>query len=141
MPAADFDDTLGEILGRDPSYAREAYGFVLEALQFTQRRLDRERHVTGEELLDGVRDLAREQFGFLAKTVFNAWGVRATDDFGAIVFNMVEAGLMGKQDTDTPDDFHERYDFAATFEEGFRLEPAAADDAADDGDDDESGLV
>ena len=113
------------------------YVFVFEALAFTQRALGRTHHVSGQELLDGIRALGIEQFGFLARTVFNEWGVHTTGDFGRVVFNLVSANLMGKQDTDTAEDFENLYDFAQAFEQAWRpnavVRVAADPDAADTG--------
>jgi uncharacterized repeat protein (TIGR04138 family) len=125
----EFDAAIAEVRGRDPRFTRDAYVFVFEALAHTQRQLDRPHHVSGGELLDGIRALAAAQFGFLAKTVFNEWGLTGTADFGRVVFNLVDANLMGKQDTDALADFADRYDFAEAFEQGFTLDglaPAAA---------------
>ena len=122
MSTRDFDEAIGKVRKRDPRYARDAYRFMFHALAYSQRKLERPRHVSGQELLEGIRELGLERFGFLAKTVFEHWGLHATDDFGRLVFNLVEANLMGKQDTDTADDFHEVYDFREAFEDGWRLE-------------------
>ncbi|MCS7167898.1 MAG: hypothetical protein RMI91_02775 [Gemmatales bacterium] len=110
-----------EIYRRDPRYACEAYEFVFEALAYTQQKLGRvptegaeaeqgNYHVTGQELLEGIRELALEQFGKMALTVFRQWGIRTTDDFGEIVFNLVDAGLMSKRPEDSREDFHNVYD-------------------------------
>jgi len=111
---------LAEIVGRDPRYAPEAYAFLFEALGYTQRRLNRlpkkeegenpKNHVSGRELLHGVRELALREFGLMARIVFKCWGIHKTDDFGEIVFNLVEGGLMSKTDQDTREDFRNVYD-------------------------------
>ncbi|MCS7160379.1 MAG: hypothetical protein RMJ19_07900 [Gemmatales bacterium] len=112
---------LLEIYRRDPRYECEAYEFVFEALAYTQQKLGRvppeesegergDYHVTGPELLDGIRELALEQFGRMALTVFHRWGIHTTDDFGEIVFNLIEAGLMSKRPEDSREDFHDVYD-------------------------------
>jgi uncharacterized repeat protein (TIGR04138 family) len=117
-----FDPKLTEIVQRDPRYAYEAYEFVDRALQFTQKKLGRERkadvqagdprlHVSGRELLDGIRRLALVEFGMMARVVFRLWGIERTDDFGNIVFNLIEAGLMSKSDDDCLKDFHGVFDF------------------------------
>jgi uncharacterized repeat protein (TIGR04138 family) len=76
-------------------------------------------HVTGQELLEGIRDLALNQFGPLAKTVFDHWGVKRCEDFGEIVFNMVEVGLLGKTEKDSRADFAGGYDFDEAFVKPF----------------------
>lgn len=133
-----FDPKLAEIVARDPRYAFEAYEFIDRALQFTQKRLGRQRrldtapgdprlHVRGAELLEGVRDLALLDFGMLARTVFRMWGIRRTDDFGNIVFNLIEAGLMSKSDDDQLDDFHDVFDFDEALEYQIRQLDEAVD--------------
>lgn len=102
---------------RDPRYRADAYRFIFEALGHTLKHLGRKGgHVTGRELLEGIRLYALEQFGGLAPMVFAGWGVTSTEDFGEIVFNLVGAGLMGKTDHDSKEDFRNAYDFADAFQ-------------------------
>lgn len=106
--ARDFDEILDEVLERDPRFAREAYVFVQMALDFYRRRhglAGTRRHVTGQELLRGVRELALEQYGPLARTVLNHWGLTRGEDVGDIVYNLIEAGAMSKSDKDRKEDF------------------------------------
>src|SRR6185436_20564505 len=79
-------------------------------------------HVSGPELLDGLRDLALREFGLMARTVFKMWGIRRTDDFGEIVFNLVAAGLMSKTDEDTREDFRNVFDLDEALVQGFRIQ-------------------
>lgn len=109
------EDILGNILARDPRYAAEAYAFVRAGLDYTVRRLDKPRHVSGRELLDGIREFALAEFGPMTKTLLNKWGMQCTEDIGEIVFNMVEAGLLGKTEQDSRADFSNGYDFAEAF--------------------------
>ncbi len=111
------EDPLTSILRKDPRYPREAYHFVRDALQFTNESTGEARHVSARELLEGIRVLARQQFGPLAKWVLADWNIRTTDDFGNIVFNMIEAGEMGKTPQDDVSDFARAYDFAEVFPE------------------------
>jgi uncharacterized repeat protein (TIGR04138 family) len=121
---------LEDLVRRDPRYAYEAYEFVFGALAHAQKMLGRESsgeeddevHVSGPELLAGVRDLALREFGLLARTVFRLWGVNATDDFGEIVFNLIEAGLMSKNEEDTRRDFHAVYDLDEALVQDYRIE-------------------
>lgn len=99
----------------DPRYAFHAYCFLFEALEHTVRKLGERRHVSGRELLTGIRDLALLQFGGLARMVLEGWGIRRTEDFGEMVFHLVDAGLMGKTESDTKEDFRDVYDFDAAF--------------------------
>jgi uncharacterized repeat protein (TIGR04138 family) len=100
-------------------FKKEGYFFVFEALQYTVNGLGitgETRHVTGHQLLDGIRGFALEQFGPMSKTVFEHWGISRTRDFGEIVFDLVNAGLMGRTDEDTIDDFVDVYDFDVAFD-------------------------
>ena len=124
------EKVIREITRRDPRYGRECYYFVSDALEFTARELGKDlsdeseqlRHVTGKELLEGIRALAKHRFGLLAAMVFGQWGVRSTEDFGRVVFNMVEAELMRKQESDSLDDFKDGFDFTEAFEGELDLE-------------------
>jgi uncharacterized repeat protein (TIGR04138 family) len=122
---------LDELVRSDPRYASEAYEFVFQALGHTQRLLGRvqpagggeqEYHVRGPELLNGIRDLALQQFGLMARTVFRMWGINSTADFGEIVFNLIDAGLMSKTDEDDRLDFHGVYDLDEALVQGYRIE-------------------
>src|SRR5262245_36863873 len=113
---------LDEVVRRDPRYAYEAYEFIFNALTHTQAMLNRlprdpdeeegdaTHHVSGPELLEGVRDLALREFGLMARTVFRMWGIDSTADFGHIVFNLIQAELMSKTDQDALTDFVGVYD-------------------------------
>ena len=122
MHDINFDEELEKILTKDPRYTREAYLFVREALDHTQKMIgkpskdDVPRHVTGQQLLEGVRDYALQQFGPMALTVLNEWGLQRCEDFGEIVFNMVENSLLAKTEQDSREDFKGGY----SFEEAFR---------------------
>jgi uncharacterized repeat protein (TIGR04138 family) len=113
---ADFYNKIGEIVEKDARYKADAYEFVMQALGFTQKRLNRNGHVTGRELLEGIKELGLEQYGPMTKMVFQHWGVKKTDDFGEIVFKMIENGLMGKNENDSIDDFKNVYDFEEVFD-------------------------
>lgn len=118
----DAEVILDEILLHDDRYARQAYYFIMEALKHTLRNLQVHRHVTGQELSVGIRDYAIQQFGMIARLVFEQWGITRTRDFGEIVFNLVTAGLMRKTDEDSVDDFNDVYDFEQEFETNYRIE-------------------
>ena len=109
-------DPLREIFERDKRYALDAYRFIFEALDVTLKQLGRKGgHVGGRDLLEGIRQHAVEQFGGLARMVLSQWGIHRTEDFGEMVFNLVDAGLMGKTDTDTKEDFRNGFDFSEAF--------------------------
>jgi uncharacterized repeat protein (TIGR04138 family) len=110
------DDLLRDLVARDPRYRPDAYRFIFEALDYTLKAQGRKGgHVSGRELLEGIRDFALDQFGGLAGLVFDQWGVRCTGDFGEMVFNLVEAGLMGKTESDSREDFRDVYAFRDVF--------------------------
>lgn len=125
MHDINFDEELEKIVTKDLRYTREAYLFVREALDHTQKMIgkpgkdDAPRHVSGRQLLEGIRDYALQQFGPMALTVLNEWGVKQCEDFGEIVFNMVENSLLAKTDEDSRDDFKGGYDFEAAFRQPF----------------------
>ena len=109
------EDLFKEVAARHGRYAPGAYAFVWGALGYTVRRLRREGHITGRELLEGVRDLALEEFGGMAGMVFDLWGVRTSEDVGEIVFNLVDAGHMKRTETDSRGDFKGVFDFREVF--------------------------
>jgi len=121
---------IKEIIKKDPRYSIQAYQFVFEALDYTTNMLgknqhkttDVDRHVTGKQLMEGIRKFALKQFGFMSLTVFEQWGIKQDADFGNIVFNLVESGLMGKTETDSRDDFKNIYDLKKVFDEGFKFD-------------------
>jgi len=124
MQEVNFDELLDQILAKDTRYTRGAYTFVREALDFTQKLVGKDargviRHVSGQELLDGIRQFALQQFGPMTVTVFEEWGVKCCRDFGEIVFNMVEIGLLAKTEKDTRADFQNGYDFTDAFRKPF----------------------
>ena len=118
------EELLKEILSRDPRYTLEAYAFVRGGLEFTVHQLKKPRHISGQELLEGIREFAIEEFGPMSKTVLNGWGIQRTEDVGEIVFNLVETGLLGKTDEDNRADFANGYDFDEAFRKPFK--PAVA---------------
>ncbi|MDI6704238.1 MAG: hypothetical protein QME40_06180 [bacterium] len=117
-----FLETIQKITEKDTRYKTEVYTFVMEALDFTVSKLKEPRHVTGQELLEGIREYGIKQFGPMTRTVFEYWGVKSTEDFGEIVFNMVDNGLMDKTEHDSKDDFKNGYDFREVFDKGYRYE-------------------
>jgi uncharacterized repeat protein (TIGR04138 family) len=123
MHEPSFEEGLEKILAKDLRYHREAYLLVRAALDFTQKTVSRKQrhgyHVTGQELLDGIRDFTLAQFGPMTITVLDEWGLTRCEDFGEIVFNMVEHGLLAKTDSDSRADFQGGYDFDDAFRKPF----------------------
>lgn len=112
--------TIDELAAHDPRYHREAYLCVMAALQATVSRLEQPRHITGRELLDGWRTYVLEQYGPMARTVLQAWGVRATADIGDIVFALVDARVLGKIPTDLKEDFNAYFTFDEALDRSVR---------------------
>lgn len=136
----DPSDPLGQLLHKDRRYRLEAYVFVWEALSFAQEELklghesasepseseettedQPQRHVTGQELCDAIRQYALRQYGYMAKAVLNSWGVCTTGDFGEIVFNLIHIGRMRKTKHDRREDFDNLYDFDEVFQRNFKI--------------------
>jgi len=122
-----FEEAVAQILKEDPRYAPEAYHFIRETLDFATRSLKKptegpERHVSAAELLEGIRQYALKEYGPLAMTVLQAWGIRQCEDFGQIVFNLVNKKFLGKTNEDSVHDFDRGYDFATAFRAPFMPE-------------------
>lgn len=122
MQSPSFTEAIEQIVQRDPRFDHAAYVFVREGLDFTVKLLKKnrhgppeQRHVSGQELLEGLRRFALDQFGPMAKTVLEHWGIRQCADFGEIVFNMVENGVLGKTEQDSRRDFAGGYSFDDAF--------------------------
>lgn len=120
-----FTSAVLDITARDSRFDREAYAFVRDALDFTVKRKSRgcsetREHVSGQELLAGLREFALQQFGPMVPTVFEYWGIKTTGDVGRIVFNLIEVGIFGKTDRDTLEDFEDGFDFQDAFVAPFR---------------------
>lgn len=115
----DIETRMLELAQQYGRYKANAYRFTFEAVRYAADRSYQEtreiRHVTGPEVLEGIRRLALNQFGFMAKTVFSEWGIRQTEDFGEIVFQLVREGILSKTEKDQPGDFASGYDFDEAF--------------------------
>jgi uncharacterized repeat protein (TIGR04138 family) len=109
------EDVLARIRAKGGAYHERGYLFVLATIEYLQSRLDVRRHVSGAELAWACRDFAREQFGLLAPHVLSHWGITRTEDFGRIVFTLVEVGLLVTQPGDQEGDFEGVYDFEIAF--------------------------
>jgi uncharacterized repeat protein (TIGR04138 family) len=134
---------IAELLKNDPRYKLDAYGFVFDALEYAHNTLqmgqdapsepiegaedddEPKPHITGQELSEAVRLYALEQYGFMAKTVLNSWGIRSTGDIGEIVFNLIRIGRMRKTSHDRIEDFQDVYDFDVVFDEEFKIDPTS----------------
>jgi len=124
MSDASFNRAVAEIVDRDARFHPRAYFFVRLVLDYTVGRLNKpdhgpQRHITGQELLESFRELALREFGPLARTVLAEWGLRRTEDVGAVVFNLVGQGVMGKRSEDTAEDFAGGFRFDTAFDAPF----------------------
>lgn len=113
------DGIMDRIRLRERRYDERAYLFVLAALEFCQQRLEERRHITGQELAEGCRDLALERFGVMSRLVLDHWGIRSTADIGHIVFALVDQGMLLSQPNDTREDFADVYDFDKAFQRDY----------------------
>jgi uncharacterized repeat protein (TIGR04138 family) len=125
------EERISQLRRRDRRFARNGYYFVLDALDHTIETLgkDREtgedRHVGGRELLAGLQELAAEEFGPMATVCLDRWGIRASEDVGEVVFNLIDSGLLSRRPTDSRLDFADGFDFERVFEAKFRERIAA----------------
>jgi len=124
MQPIHFEESVISILKRDQRYDGQAYLFLKDALDFTLKRFseekpDRNRHVRGDELLEGFRDYALELFGPMAATLMEEWGVKHCRDVGNMVFRLIEEQVFGKQDSDTQQDFEGSFDLNKALREPF----------------------
>ncbi len=118
-----FITTVEKIITRDSRFSEEAYEFISNAVIYTTRQVegeeDSKRHISGQELLEGIKDFAISQFGPMAKDVLESWGVCDSLSIGYIVFNMVDHQLLGSTKDDSIDDFKNGFDFQTTFTSSF----------------------
>lgn len=122
------DKTLLDVVEELGLYPIEAFAFVNEGLAFTAVRIhgerkskDQDMHVTGRQLSEGLRDYATLKYGMLAGTVLRRWGINATFDFGRIVYAMIDAGIMSRNESDSIEDFRNVYDFRAAFDHSYQI--------------------
>jgi uncharacterized repeat protein (TIGR04138 family) len=127
MQKIGFAEALDSIVAGDPRYSRDAYVFLRDALDFTTKQQKKikgatVRHVAGPELLEGVRAYALKEFGPMVITVFSSWGIKSCEDVGHMVFNLIGAGIFGKTEEDSIEDFKNVYDFREAFVKPFAPE-------------------
>jgi len=123
MQKIGFAEALDSILASDARYQGDAYVFLRDALDFTTKQQKKikgatVRHVSGPELLEGVRQYALKEFGPLVMTVFDNWGIHSCEDIGNMVFNLIGAGIFGKTEEEI-EDFKKVYDFEEAFVKPF----------------------
>jgi uncharacterized repeat protein (TIGR04138 family) len=124
MQSLSFEEAIRRIVAADDRYQPDAYTFVQEAIYYTQRSLGRHKqehkHVGGKELLNGIRDYALSTFGPMTPTVLSEWGIHSCEDFGEIVFNLIEYHQATQSQSDSREDFKNGYDFDEAFRKPFR---------------------
>ena len=136
-------EAILKILSEDSRYSLEAYDFVSRALTYADQVMideteptdeqirnaasdeEVERHLTGQQLCEAIRQYALDQFGFMAQVVLKSWGITTTGDFGNIVYNMIRAEQMRKSDSDKREHFDDVYDFDEAFSKNFRIQPSS----------------
>lgn len=112
----DVEGELLEVRRRDKRYRLDAYRFLLyEGIEYTMRdhlgmKPGEYRHMNGREITEGLKNLALREFGYLARDVWNWWGIKTTRDWGEVVWGLINAGLLNKQDDDRIEDFENVYD-------------------------------
>jgi uncharacterized repeat protein (TIGR04138 family) len=133
-PETSVKKTIEQVIEEQGLYPHEAFDFVRRGLAYTaevihaaQTDPEAGRHVSGQQLCEGLRRYALMQWGLMARTVLSRWNILRTEDFGKIVFTMVENGDMGKTEGDTIEDFRRVYDFKTAFEVGYRIEARASE--------------
>ena len=131
MQKIGFAEALDSIVRSDPRYQRDAYVFLRDSLDFTTKQQKKVkgtsvRHVSGPELLEGLRQYALKEFGPLVITVFDNWGIHSCGDIGNMVFNLISVGIFGKTEEDSIEDFRNVYDFEEVFVKPFAPEKPAA---------------
>jgi len=127
MQTIGFQQAIDAIITKDKRYQPEAYDFLRDGLETALKQLKKRDaeaggHVSAAELLEGVRLQALKDFGPMTVTVFEYWGIHATEDFGNMVFNLVEEGVFGKTEEDTIEAFRNGYSFEEAFVQPFQPE-------------------
>ena len=112
-------DVLARLRERGDRYDDRAYLFVLASIESLQGKLPERRHVSGPEVTHACREFALQQYGLLARSVLEHWGIRGTEDFGRIVYSLVDVGVLITQPGDKVEDFHGVYGFEQAFDEAY----------------------
>ena len=116
----EFDTIIEGICERDMRYREDAYEFVMESLSYTQKRFRCAKHVSGQQLLMGMKELLLHKYGPMTIRVLEHWGIASTEDFGHIVFNLVENKVLSKTEDDDIGHFRNGYNFEEVFVQGYR---------------------
>ena len=124
MQKLDFAEAVSVLTDADPRYHSDAYFFLRDGLDHSvklrKRQLGESGHVTGQQLCEGLRQLAIKSFGPMVTTVFEYWGIHKTDDFGEMVWNMIDLGVFGRTANDSREDFRNVFSFYEAFVQPYR---------------------
>lgn len=116
-------DVIERIASQNRGYEKGAFYYIAKAIESSHEKIKkkekRKRHISGSELVEEIVNMAKEEYGYLAKTVFDEWGIKTTEDIGEIVFIMVKNGILSAQKSDSKDDFKNLFDFAKVFERDY----------------------
>ena len=115
---------VSQIIQEDPRYHADSYEFVMEALNFAQKRFRNTKHINGHEFLEGIKGLLIKKFGPMTISVLNYWGIKKTEDFGNIVFNLEQYKIIARDAQDQYETFKDGYDFQEVFDKGYRKQLA-----------------
>ena len=119
---------IERILEDDPRFHQNAYYFMLKCLnysvqkhesQFKEDDSGQQKHVSGPQLLECIREIALRDFGYMARIVFEIWGIKESGNWGTIVFNLIDSQLLSKSDSDSRSDFNDVYDFEEALDKAF----------------------
>jgi uncharacterized repeat protein (TIGR04138 family) len=108
-------------LARDVGIHHEAFRFIYAALE--KAVAGKKQHISARKLLMAIKEVGHERFGYLTKVVFNQWGIHRTSDWGTVVYALVNADMLGKQESDNQTDFDSVYDFEEALVKSFKFEP------------------
>ena len=128
MASSQLEYRIQQVAQKDARYAPAAYYYLFDALDYAMAKLGRnmrvglDRHISVSELLHGIKDYALDQYGPLARLVLESWGVRRTEDFGEIVFHLIEAGLLNRRDEDRKEDFEGVFSFHEAFDLSYTVD-------------------
>lgn len=119
-PTISLEEVIETIVHNDSRYKPDAYVFVMDALSFAQRKFKTDRNVSGSQLLEAIKEFLIQLYGPLAVTVLHHWGVRSNEDFGHIVYNLVDSRIFSKTEDDKFEHFLDQSDLETVFQEDYR---------------------
>ncbi len=127
MNPEDLKKTVKKIIAKDRRFKEDSYYFVNEAVLFSSEYFSKpdfgqSRHLSGPELLEGIREFTLSEFGSMSQAVLKFWGIKTTLDFGHIVFNLIDAGVLAASPSDKLGDFENVYKFNIAFTQPFEAE-------------------